>query len=1164
MNIQPKHTEPLILSGRDVTAVLGPTNTGKTHLAIERMVAHETGVIGLPLRLLAREVYSRVCEKVGAHKVALITGEEKIQPPGAKYSVCTVEAMPRETDAAFVAIDEVQLAGDLERGHIFTDRILHLRGRQETLLLGAATMHGILQRLLKGVSVVTRPRLSHLAYAGSKKLTRLPRRTAIVAFSADEVYAIAELIRRQQGGAAVVLGALSPRTRNAQVALFQSGDVDYLVATDAIGMGLNLDLDHVAFAQNRKFDGYQYRNLTAAELGQIAGRAGRHLRDGTFGVTGQVDPLDEDLVKKIESHDFEPVKVLQWRTAHFDFASLDALKRSIETNAPVEGLTRALPAVDAQALEYLSRDGDIRALATDAKRVALLWEACALPDYRKIAPAQHADLIASIYMDLARHGHVDENYMAEQVRRADTTEGDIDTLSHRIAQIRTWTFVSNRPGWLADQAHWQEKTREIEDRLSDALHERLTKRFVDRRTSVLMRRLRENTMPEAEISPTGTVLVEGHHVGELQGFRFTADQTAGGEDAKAVRTAAQKALAAEFEARAERFGACANGDLALGSDGTLRWIGAPIGTLVSGEDALKPRLVLLADEQLTGPARDKVAARAERFVNFQIESLLKPLVDLKNADQISGIGRGIAFQLVENFGLINRRDIAEEMKSLDQEGRAALRRLGVRFGAYHVFVPALIKPAPAGLVTLLWALKNDGKDKPGFGDVVHALASGRTSVVIDPAFDKAFYKLAGYRNLGRRAVRIDILERLADLIRPATNWKPGLGQRPDGAYDGQSFMVTPPMMSILGATADDMEEILKGLGYRAEPKPASEVKARLEAQDNAAREAAAAKLAADEAARAEQAKAAEASASDAAAEAAVEGSEPAAAEAAVEVPAAVIAETAAEPVTEEQSDTPALATEEPATEPVAEAAAEPAPEPVAETIADVTVAESVDAALTSPSMGEVAARSDAGGGDGADDASSAAETNAAVDAGSADGTATPPTPAQRADPPHEGEGEVAEAPKPILLWRQGRFEQRPRHHEGRNNRQRNGQARGRNNAPADAAGAQAVAAPGDRPAQEGRRDGAGKPRFDRSKFKSKPQAEGEQRRNARPQGERPDRREGRPDWKGGRPEGKGGPDRGKGGAKPAFQPKPREERPVRFDPDSPFAKLAALRDQLKK
>jgi ATP-dependent RNA helicase SUPV3L1/SUV3 len=1137
MNIHPKHTEPLILSGRDVTAVLGPTNTGKTHLAIERMVAHESGIIGLPLRLLAREVYARVCEKVGAHKVALITGEEKIQPAGAKYSVCTVEAMPRQTDAAFVAIDEVQLAGDLERGHIFTDRILHLRGRQETLLLGAATMHGILQRLLKGVSVVTRPRLSHLAYAGSKKLTRLPRRTAIVAFSADEVYAIAELIRRQQGGAAVVLGALSPRTRNAQVALFQAGDVDYLIATDAIGMGLNLDLDHVAFAQNRKFDGYQYRNLTAAELGQIAGRAGRHLRDGTFGVTGQVDPLDEELVKKIEGHDFEPVKVLQWRTAHFDFANLDALKRSIETNAPVEGLTRALPAVDAQALEHLSRDDEIKALATDARRVALLWEACALPDYRKIAPAQHADLIASIYMDLARHGHVDENYMAEQVRRADTTEGDIDTLSHRIAQIRTWTFVSNRPGWLADQAHWQEKTREIEDRLSDALHERLTKRFVDRRTSVLMRRLRENTMPEAEISPTGTVLVEGHHVGELQGFRFTADQSAGGEDAKAVRAAAQKALAAEFEARAERFGASANGDIALGSDGTLRWIGAPIGTLVSSEDVLKPRLVLLADEQLTGPARDKVAARAERFVNFQIELLLKPLVDLKNAEQISGIARGIAFQLVEHFGLLNRRDIAEEMKSLDQEGRAALRRLGVRFGAYHVFVPALIKPAPAGLVTLLWALSNDGKDKPGFGDVVHALASGRTSVVIDPAFDKTFYKLAGYRNLGRRAVRIDILERLADLIRPATNWKPGLGQRPDGAYDGQSFMVTPPMMSILGATADDMEEILKGLGYRAEPKPAVEVKARLEAQDNAAREAAAAKLAAEDAVRAEQAKVAEAAATDAAAEVSVEGSEPEpAVEASVEIPVEPVAEAEAEPVSEEQPEASTEVAEEPATEAAAEVAAEPAPaaEPEAKEPSDVEVAETEPAA---------------------EEAVAAAESADALTS------------------PSRGDGETGEpaaeveAPKPILLWRQGRFDQRPRNRDDnrRNNRPRNAQAaRGGSDAPADAAATgQPAVAPGERPAREGRRDqrdGAGKPRFDRSKFKPKPQGEGEERREGKPQGERSDRREGRPDWKGGRPDNKGAAP----GGKPVFQPKPREERPVRFDPDSPFAKLAALRDQLKK
>ncbi|MCG8271743.1 helicase [Aquamicrobium sp. NLF2-7] len=1061
MNIQPKPQQPLILSGRDVTAVLGPTNTGKTHLAIERMVAHESGVIGLPLRLLAREVYARLCEKVGAVKVALITGEEKIQPAGARYSVCTVEAMPRETDAAFVAIDEVQLAGDLERGHIFTDRILNLRGRQETLLLGAATMQGILQKLLRGISVVTRPRLSHLAYAGSKKLTRLPRRTAIVAFSADEVYAIAELIRRQQGGAAVVLGALSPRTRNAQVALYQNGDVDYLVATDAIGMGLNLDVDHVAFAQNRKFDGYQFRQLTAAELGQIAGRAGRHMRDGTFGVTGRVDPFDDDLVRKIESHDFEPVKVLQWRTAAFDFASLDALRRSIETNAPVEGLTRALPAVDAQALEYLARDGDIRALASRPERVAQLWDACALPDYRRISPAQHADLIASIYMDIARRGHVDENYMAEQVRRADTTEGDIDTLSARIAQIRTWTFVSNRPGWLADPAHWQEKTREIEDRLSDALHDRLTKRFVDRRTSVLMRRLRENTMSEAEISPSGTVLVEGHHVGELQGFRFTADQSAGGEAAKAVRAAAQKALAAEFETRAERFAASGNNDIALGDDGVLRWIGAPIATLVAGEDILRPRLVLLADEQLTGPARDKVVSRAERFVTFHIETLLKPLVDLKANDQLTGIARGIAFQLVENLGLLNRRDIAEDMRSLEQDGRAALRRLGVRFGAYHVFVPALLKPAPARLVTLLWALQNDGKDKPGYGDVVLALATGRTSVVVDQTFDRNFYRLAGYRSLGRRAVRVDILERLADLIRPAINWKPGLGPRPDGAFDGGTFTVTPPMMSILGATAEDMEEILKGLGYRADPKPAEEVKAKVEAFDTAAREAVEAKAAAD-AAQAEATAETHTAAADTEA-----------------VPQDQIAAT----------DVDASAADQPASD-------EQAP---------------TEAGQDQPARAE------------APDASAEASQEATAPVAEKTATTTEEAAPAPSEPASPAAPEPAEEPKPVLIWRQGRFDrqnQRPGGRQGQHGQQGRGQQRSGER----------------REGGEGNKDD--NRRFDRN------------RKGGKPGGDRPERQGERPD--------------SKSGGKPKFEPRKREERPVRIDPDSPFAKLAALREQLKK
>lgn len=823
----------MILSGRGVTAVLGPTNTGKTHYAIERMVAHETGIIGLPLRLLAREVYTRLVDKVGQHNVALITGEEKITPHMARFSVCTVEAMPRETRASFVAIDEVQLAGDLERGHIFTDRVLHLRGRDETLLLGAGTMKPILEQMLPGIHVIERPRLSQLFYAGSKKITRLPQRTAIVAFSADEVYAIAELIRRQRGGAAVVLGALSPRTRNAQVALYQEGDVEYLVATDAIGMGLNLDVDHVAFAQDRKFDGYQFRNLNPAELAQIAGRAGRHLRDGTFGVTGRVDPFDDELVKRIETHQFDPVKVLQWRTTRFDYSSLQSLRLSLEAAPPIAGLTRALPAVDQQALEHLSRYPDIRDLATTPERVQKLWEACALPDYRRITPAQHADLISTLYADLVKRGTVNEDFMADQVRRADRTDGEIDTLSARIAQIRTWTYVSNRPGWLADPTHWQEKTREIEDRLSDALHERLTKRFVDRRTSVLMKRLRENAMLEAEISVNGDVFVEGHHVGQLAGFRFTLVSGTEGPDAKAVQAAAQKALALEFEARAARLHAAGNADLALGSDGTVRWLGDPVARLAASDHIMRPRVILLSDEQLTGNARDHVAARIERFVNHHIATVLKPLDDLSRAEDLQGLAKGLAFQLVENLGVLFRRDVADDVKTLDQDARASMRKHGIRFGAYHIFMPALLKPAPAELITLLWALKNDGLDKPGYGDLIPVLAAGRTSVVTDPSYERAFYKLAGFRFLGKRAVRIDILERLADLIRPLLQWKPGT-PRPDGAYDGRRFTATTAMLSILGATPDDMEEILKGLGYRADSVKPEEAAAFLAAQALAA------------------------------------------------------------------------------------------------------------------------------------------------------------------------------------------------------------------------------------------------------------------------------------------------------------------------------------------
>ncbi|WP_160871812.1 helicase-related protein [Shinella sp. AETb1-6] len=1025
----------MIVSGRGVTAVLGPTNTGKTHYAIERMVAHETGIIGLPLRLLAREVYTRLVERVGQHNVALITGEEKITPHMARFSVCTVEAMPRETRASFVAIDEVQLAGDLERGHIFTDRVLHLRGRDETLLLGAGTMKPILEQMLPGIHVIERPRLSQLFYSGSKKITRLPQRTAIVAFSADEVYAIAELIRRQRGGAAVVLGALSPRTRNAQVALYQEGDVEYLVATDAIGMGLNLDVDHVAFAQDRKFDGYQFRNLNPAELAQIAGRAGRHLRDGTFGVTGRVDPFDEELVERIETHQFDPVKVLQWRTTRFDYSSLQSLRLSLEAAPPIGGLTRALPAVDQQALEHLSRYPDIRELASTPERVEKLWEACALPDYRRITPAQHADLISTLYADLVRRGTVNEDFMADQVRRSDRTDGEIDTLSARIAQIRTWTYVSNRPGWLADPTHWQEKTREIEDRLSDALHERLTKRFVDRRTSVLMKRLRENAMLEAEISVNGDVFVEGHHVGQLAGFRFTLVSGTEGPDAKAVQAAAQKALALEFEARAARLHAAGNGDLALGSDGTVRWLGDPVARLAASDHIMRPRVILLSDEQLTGNARDHVAARIERFVNHHIATVLKPLDDLSRAEDLQGLAKGLAFQLVENLGVLFRRDVADDVKSLDQDGRASMRKHGIRFGAYHIFMPALLKPAPAELITLLWALKNDGLDKPGYGDLIPVLAAGRTSVVTDPSYERTFYKLAGFRFLGKRAVRIDILERLADLIRPLLQWKPGT-PRPDGAYDGRRFTATTAMLSILGATPDDMEEILKGLGYRADSVTAEEAAAFLAAQ----------------------------------------------------APADAGAATPADAAGEQDGD---------ADEAQADVAEESAAEaPAAEAPASETPVEETPAAET-------------------------AEAPAASDA------AAPEAAGESADP--------VEA-KPVLLWRPGsrHDNQRQGGHRHGGERSERGERRGGDRNRGQQAGER-----GER--GERREGGRGRPDQNRGG------------RDGKPQGGNRDRNEQRND----RNERGGKPQQAKFEARP-----PRKEKPI--DPDSPFAKLAALKEQLKK
>ncbi len=920
MNQFSSPTPRSVTAARNVVGVLGPTNTGKTHLAIERMLAHSSGMIGLPLRLLAREVYTRVAQRVGADNVALITGEEKIIPAAPRFRVCTVEAMPAEVDVAFLAIDEIQLAGDLERGHVFTDRILNLRGREETLLLGAATMRGVVEKLVPGVNVVTRPRMSLLTYSGPKKITRLPRRSAIVAFSAAEVYEIAELIRRQRGGAAVVLGSLSPRTRNAQVELFQSGEVEFLVATDAIGMGLNLDVDHVAFASDRKFDGYQFRRLTAAELAQIAGRAGRHVRDGTFGVTGRLDGFEDGLVEAIESHRFDPVKTVQWRNRDLDFRSINALKASLDLPPVGEGLTKAPPAEDVVSLEIASRDEAVTALTTSPSRVSLLWDVCQVPDYRKIAPANHAEMVATLFGYLARDGAISEDWFAAQVAYADRTDGDIDTLSNRIAHIRTWTFAANRPQWLADPRHWQERTRAVEDRLSDALHERLTGRFVDRRTSVLMRRLKENAMLEAEITPTGDVHVEGQHVGALQGFRFVPERSGDGPDGKALRAAAQKALAGEFSKRSERVAAAVNTDFVLSLDRTLRWQGAAIAKIAEADDALRPRLLLLADDALAGGERDAVQARLDRWLLNHIETLLKPLVDLRASETLSATARGIAFRLVENFGSLERNEVAEEVRSLDQETRASMRALGIRFGAYHIYIPALLKPAPSGLLAMLWAIKNGGLDQPGLAELSGLAASGRTSVPVDKAIPRPLYRIVGYRIAGERAVRIDILERLADLIRPLLAWRAGpdgAALPPDGVAQG-GFTVTVAMTSLLGCSGEDFASVLRGLGYRVDRRPAP---------PKQAPEVAAAEALSETTAPADPAEASEVSAT-------AEEAEPA-------------------PVTAESPDTEApVVLAEPATEAAPEAAIEPPPAEIITDPAPETPAEPAFIEVWRPGRGD--------------------------------------------------------------------------------------------------------------------------------------------------------------------------------------------------------------------
>ena len=787
-----------------LAAILGPTNTGKTYYAIERMLARNSGVIGLPLRLLAREVYDKVVTLRGLNSVALITGEERIVPAKAKYWVCTVEAMPQDIGPEFVAIDEIQLCADQERGHVFTDRLLNMRGSMETLFLGADTMRKVIGQLIPNVEFVTRSRFSDLEYTGPKKTSRMPTRSAIVGFSVDNVYAVAELLRRQKGGAAVVMGALSPRTRNAQVELYQNGDVDYLVATDAIGMGLNLDINHVAFSSLTKFDGSRMRYLMPNELAQIAGRAGRHLNSGTFGVTGEAPHLDQEVVDAIENHKFAPLKKLQWRNSRLEFGTTNALINSLDKSSDDPLLIKAQPAEDFRTLSTLVEDGEVSARASDGPSVKLLWDTCGIPDFRGVSFTDHTTLVSRIFNFLHEKGEVSENWLAQKIANIDKTGGDIDTISKRLAFIRTWTYICQRKGWVQNESYWREETRAVEDRLSDALHSALSQRFIDRRTSMLMRRLKQKESLVAEVDTKGEVTIEGEFVGKLNGFRFQMDKDATAEEGKTLRAASIQALQPEFNLRADRMYNAPDTEFEFTEQGGLMWGEYGVGKLIKGDDILSPRIEVFVDDEAGNEVLIKVQKRLRHFIERKINSAFEPLLAMRDDEMVTGMARGLAFRLVESLGVIPRSVVAKDVKELDQDGRGLLRKHGVRFGQYTLFQQLMLKPAPTRLRLVLWSLFE------GLDEFPEAPPPGLVTIPETKGSPKGYYPRAGYRLAGDRAIRIDMLERLADLTR-SQNVKDG-------------FEANSDMLSISGTTLEQFSNMMEGLGFSVEKNQREKIK----------------------------------------------------------------------------------------------------------------------------------------------------------------------------------------------------------------------------------------------------------------------------------------------------------------------------------------------------
>lgn len=800
-------------SNSPVTAVLGPTNTGKTHLAIERLMGHSSGMIGFPLRLLAREVYDRVVAVKGPKEVALVTGEERIVPPGARWFLCTAESMPIgggvfagadnkqiPRDVGFVAIDEGQLGADPERGHVFTDRILRARGRDETMILGSDSLRPVLRKLVPEAEIVSRPRFSTLRYAGAKKLSRLPKRSAIVAFSAEEVYAVAEALRRLRGGAAVVMGALSPRTRNAQVAMFQSGEVDYLVATDAIGMGLNLDVGHVAFASLSKFDGRRQRRLTIAEMSQIAGRAGRHQRDGTFGALVEEGPgaFAPEEIQAIEDHHVPALDHLFWREGEPDLTSIDALIASLERK-PESPVLRAAPeAVDLAVLKRLAGEDWVRDRVRTPAAVARLWAACGLPDFRKLGADPHARFVARVFRHLSEAtGHIPHQWFADEIARLDRMDGDVETIAGRIAAARSWAYIAQRANWLADPVHWAERTQSLEEKLSDALHASLTQRFVDKRTTVLLRQIGAGAshLPVV-VGAEGEVSVEEHVLGHLHGFRFVVEPDARAADKRMLLAAAEKGLAGELRRRGEALVAAADEEFSLDS-GAVAWRGVPVATLEPTGNPVRPRIRLdRALDVLDAKVRAAAQERIERWFAGRIAADLPDLATLDALSRDAAAGgrvRALAGLLVETGGLLPRRAAGALVEALDPSDRKRLRKAGVTIGTLDIFAPALLKPRPAAARRALLGL--DGAPPEG-------------ATVLPRAAPGAELE-HGFRPFGTQAVRVDLAERVARAAHDARK-----GRTP--------FTPDPALATSMGLTPDTLARLMAQIGFQGVRTPKGE------------------------------------------------------------------------------------------------------------------------------------------------------------------------------------------------------------------------------------------------------------------------------------------------------------------------------------------------------